>query len=385
MNRFECNFGDNCPIDVLRRKFCKKCRLKKCFDMGMKKEYILNDEMRKRRQNMIQENRLKRKLVSETAINIAVDSTTYKSCKFDHSIDAFANHCKSGDQFNDTNNDYEEILVTYSVPDYIYDKAVELEFWSVDRPVPQNSSFNDQEMCRLSELFGAINLNPMTKITSDYQIDIVQNFMKKSITGQVISKLFAVYLEQIVQKNVKISKHITAFGTMCESDQIALIKYGSIEICFLRSILYYNFQCEYWTLILDDENSVLFNLDLFREHKKNTYYNHKVFLKKMAIDWDMDCRIIDLMTAILLFNPDRPNIVHKEAVKFQQHVYMHLLKKYLQIKYGTECESRTKFLKLLNCLQDLYLMNDKIAKNLVDGDPDRRMPLMHEICDRNWC
>ena len=34
---FKCPFDGNCKIDLVTRRFCQKCRLKKCFDIGMKK------------------------------------------------------------------------------------------------------------------------------------------------------------------------------------------------------------------------------------------------------------------------------------------------------------------------------------------------------------
>lgn len=34
---FTCTKGDNCPIDLYRRRCCKKCRLVKCFAIGMSK------------------------------------------------------------------------------------------------------------------------------------------------------------------------------------------------------------------------------------------------------------------------------------------------------------------------------------------------------------
>ena len=36
-----CMFQGNCIVDVRTRRFCPHCRLKKCFNMGMKKEMIL--------------------------------------------------------------------------------------------------------------------------------------------------------------------------------------------------------------------------------------------------------------------------------------------------------------------------------------------------------
>uniref|UniRef100_A0A2C9K777 Uncharacterized protein n=1 Tax=Biomphalaria glabrata TaxID=6526 RepID=A0A2C9K777_BIOGL len=48
---FTCSFEGNCKLDAHTRKFCSGCRLKKCFTIGMKKEWILNeDQLVKRRQ-----------------------------------------------------------------------------------------------------------------------------------------------------------------------------------------------------------------------------------------------------------------------------------------------------------------------------------------------
>ncbi|KAI1716507.1 zinc finger, c4 type (two domains) domain-containing protein [Ditylenchus destructor] len=48
---FKCPYEGNCEINTVSRRFCQKCRLKKCADVGMKKEWILNDEQLKRRKN----------------------------------------------------------------------------------------------------------------------------------------------------------------------------------------------------------------------------------------------------------------------------------------------------------------------------------------------
>ncbi|CAG5116546.1 unnamed protein product, partial [Candidula unifasciata] len=49
--QFTCSFEGNCKMDPHTRKFCSGCRLRKCFNIGMKKEWILDeDQLVKRRQ-----------------------------------------------------------------------------------------------------------------------------------------------------------------------------------------------------------------------------------------------------------------------------------------------------------------------------------------------
>ena len=40
---FTCPFEDNCNIDCITRRFCQKCRLSKCLEIGMKKEWIMTE------------------------------------------------------------------------------------------------------------------------------------------------------------------------------------------------------------------------------------------------------------------------------------------------------------------------------------------------------
>ncbi|KAL8609851.1 hypothetical protein ACOMHN_020686 [Nucella lapillus] len=50
---FSCSFDGNCKLDPHTRKFCSGCRLKKCFAIGMKREWILSDDQLAKRRSRL--------------------------------------------------------------------------------------------------------------------------------------------------------------------------------------------------------------------------------------------------------------------------------------------------------------------------------------------
>ncbi|CAF1216135.1 unnamed protein product [Adineta steineri] len=60
MERFRCRNNDTCVITAITRKRCKRCRLIKCFEVGMRKDWILSDEEKNIKREKIVINRLRK-------------------------------------------------------------------------------------------------------------------------------------------------------------------------------------------------------------------------------------------------------------------------------------------------------------------------------------
>ncbi|XP_017123882.1 nuclear hormone receptor HR96 [Drosophila elegans] len=112
--QFTCPFNQNCDITVVTRRFCQKCRLRKCLDIGMKSENIMSEEDKLIKRRKIETNRAKRRLMengtdggegddaddhkapadsSSSNLELYSGSQDSQSCG---SADSGANNCSSG-------------------------------------------------------------------------------------------------------------------------------------------------------------------------------------------------------------------------------------------------------------------------------------------------
>lgn len=56
--QLKCTTGQGqCPVAYETRRKCKKCRLHRCFAMGMRKDFLLSEEEKQRRKRRLKEYR----------------------------------------------------------------------------------------------------------------------------------------------------------------------------------------------------------------------------------------------------------------------------------------------------------------------------------------
>ncbi|CAG2112390.1 unnamed protein product, partial [Medioppia subpectinata] len=229
---FECFFGDNCEINRLTRKFCKRCRLNRCFTVGMRNKTIVTKSGR---------------LLS------------LKQSK---------------------NIDFSEDLLYKSSNALISSKRNDNKIPSIFRGFIFN--LNDNEIKVLKELFSSVAVvrDPPTK-TIAYETVCVSDAIQVLQNGADLN----------FPRIVKMSANINGFKELCEDDKIALLKTACPQLMLLQSIFHFDFEGQLWTLPIDEEKTTL------------------------------------LRTTVVLFNPNLPNLVHRDNIILQQQTYMYLLQR----------------------------------------------------------
>ncbi|CAG2108797.1 unnamed protein product [Medioppia subpectinata] len=101
---------------------------------------------------------------------------------------------------------------------------------------------------------------------------------------------------------------------------------------------------------MDKENSFIISLNVLQDMPRDTYELCKQLFKSVSQEWDLDSVILDLLTAIIFFNLHWHNLKHKHMVKLHQHIYMHLLKRYLLLRYRTDTVAQLKYASLMKSL-----------------------------------
>lgn len=174
------------------------------------------------------------------------------------------------------------------------------------------------------------------------------------------------------------AKKINAFKNMCEEDQVALLKGGCIEMMVLRSTMTYDGQRKQWKIPHCQEQFGSIRTDVLKLAKGNIYRSHDSFIRSFEARWRTDEHVILIMSAILLFTPDRPKVVHPDVIKLEQNSYYYLLRRYLESVYPG-CEAKSTFLKLIQKILELRKLAEEVTGVYLDVNPIE--PLLMEIFD----
>ncbi|XP_076345817.1 nuclear hormone receptor HR96-like [Tachypleus tridentatus] len=531
---FKCPFNNDCKVDIITRRFCQRCRLKKCFEIGMKKEWILTDEEKQLKNAKIKENRQKRNASYQCHQKKCIESTVKRIhpysavkvgkitdfCKhhariikikkkrkslytsepacpvsllFGNSAEMQANSCSDSSEMSLTSEHGSEVLSDSelnqnTVPVTLVSDESSIIFNSdikkkkknsldldlspilvktnstkqsaisvlitnppsstpklqtsledgVDEPhVSSSTVHTDAQSNRASKLNGSFDpfipdsfvnykiSSVLNQSHSSYHskeddsiipesvIDLAvkaefadiplqsQDYCDEKLTEAEKMKLTELIIanevlkmplscgnpdpslldvinmtDHAIRRLIKMSKRICGFKTLCQEDQISLLKGGCTELMLLRSVMTYDPEKDCW----QGPQTVSIKIDILKEARGNIYEEHKRFINSFDPVWRSNENIMLILSAITLFTPERPNIVHKNVIRFEQESYYYLLQRYLHTIYS-ESEAHSCYLALISKLQELHLLNENHVRIFLDVNPKDVEPLLIEIFD----
>ncbi|KAL0114232.1 hypothetical protein PUN28_011498 [Cardiocondyla obscurior] len=288
----------------------------------------------------------------------------------------------TADVTRDVLQDVQRIPIAANSIESILCEAIKLEYSAFSSFGGNQSSreLNDAERAKLNELIVA-NKALLAPLDDDITNLVGDECKFKNNFGQSDPMLLDVInLTAIaIRRLIKMSKKINAFKNMCQEDQLALLKGGCTEMMILRSAINYDPDKDMWKIPHSQESMSNIKVDVLKEAKGNLYAEHARFVRTFDPRW-RDENIILILSAIALFTPDRPRVVHGDVIKLEQNSYYYLLRRYLESVYPG-CEAKSTFLKLIQKISELHKLNDEVVGVYLNVNPSSVEPLLIEIFD----
>ncbi|XP_025095322.1 nuclear hormone receptor HR96-like isoform X3 [Pomacea canaliculata] len=351
---FTCCFDGNCKLDPHTRKFCSGCRLKKCFTIGMKKDWILNDEqLAKRRQ----------RLRARTA------TCSSSSCEQE-------SPSSTGEISSQGSHISEE---TYSPP-----PAPALS-GSPELPVKEEPPDEENYTIPLRDDIRE-NLTQMQKTYDEifeatYSPEQVGTVIKENPSSS--TDLFNM-TDIFIRRLIKFAKCIPEFKSLKQEDQIHLLKGGIMEMFVLRSAMAFDARSSAWKFRMQSQQrtdvSAIDSHVIQKNLGSNMYLEHMRFVQSIHELTRSDRIVLMLLFVIDLMSSDRPNLSNQVVVSKAQEKFSMWLKAYLE-SILTVGEARHVYPKLLMKLLDVRNLGEESSQLAAKLDISKLEPLLVEIFD----
>lgn len=360
---FTCPFNGDCQITKDNRRHCQACRLKRCVDIGMMKEFILTDEEVQRKREMIMKRKeeealkdsLRPKLSEEQQhiIAILLDAhhktydVTYAYCK-DFRPPVRANGSEESNPERPT----------LSFSGVSSSSSSDLYTTSLDMMEP--SSFSN------------LDLNEEDSDDPSVSLDLSQLSMLPHLADLV---------SYSIQKVVGFAKMIPGFKDLTSDDQIVLLKSSAIEVIMLRSNQSFTMDDMTWDCGTQDYKYDITDV---------TKAGHTLELIEPLIKFQVGLKKLNLheeehvlLMAICIVSPDRPGVQDAKLVEAIQDRLSNTLQTYIRCRHPPP-GSHQLYAKMIQKLADLRSLNEEHSKQYrsISFQPESSMkltPLVLEV------
>ena len=296
-SNYTCKYGDNCEIDMYMRRKCQDCRLKKCYQVGMRAECVVPE--------------------SQCAAKRKSNPKSSKSSNNDSISSSNGGPEKRPKLVVPLKPEEEELINRLVYFQDEFEQPSENDLKRIDKSVEEESD--------------------------DDGDDPHANSLLRHITETTILT---------VQLIVEFSKRLPGFHSLYRGDQVTLLKACSSEVMMLRSARRYdnNADCIVFA------NNKPYTRENYLEAGLENYDLFK-FCRTMS-NMKVDNAEYALLTAIVIFS-ERPNLEEPKKVEKIQEIYVEALQAYVNNRRTRENVMFAKLLSVLTELRTLGNANSE--------------------------
>ncbi|CAF3987455.1 unnamed protein product [Adineta steineri] len=309
-----------CKITVSTRKQCKACRLAKCFQNGMRADWILTDEERSNKRLKIEENRRLRQMLypdSPEIDKIETMQTIIESCDLDEVEE-------------DDNHDINPSVSSFVTP----------------LTSSSSSSLTSNDLIKIQQIEQAyIDSIRLTSLSSEFPL------YPQSAPVNTTPNLFNFLTNILATRLITYLKLLPEFSSLNSHDKLILTKFNTFTLTYIRATLNYDPSTDIYHEPNTDE-CVFLNEDIIQCHSSLHQYKLTINCIKNLLKASLNDRFLLQVLLVIMglskgssictnFDEMEPIAQDILSIYHAQNVFVDLLWKYCENKFGFSTTVKT--------------------------------------------